>query len=154
MLLNIRAGGDRAALNTAFRETLSIWFRRKIVVVEDFHASGDQVVDRVRAETPRLSQSRHGRQNIKGTGLDFVYRWQAWDAAHAATQSEIRQSRPGCRRSACPFQPFRSSAFCRSDARVLAALRSAPPVSGSVFLARLSWHNRISTANSRRCERP
>jgi hypothetical protein len=27
-----------------------------------------------------------GIQNIKGTGLDFVYRWQAWDTCHKACQ--------------------------------------------------------------------
>ena len=26
-----------------------------------------------------------GIQNIKGTGLDFVYRWQAWDACHRSS---------------------------------------------------------------------
>ena len=30
-----------------------------------------------------------GLQNIKGTGLDFVYRWQAWDACHTACQMLI-----------------------------------------------------------------
>jgi len=133
----IRAGGDRAALNTAFRETLSIWFRRKIVVVEDFHASGDQVVDRVRAETPPGFLNRvMGVQNIKGTGLDFVYRWQAWDAAHAALHKAKSgnpvQAADGLR-TLSAFQEFGVLSE-EATHEVLAALRSAPPVSGSVFL--------------------
>jgi hypothetical protein len=34
-----------------------------------------------------------GIQNIKGTGLDFVYRWQAWERCHQACQL-LRQSKP------------------------------------------------------------
>lgn len=56
------------------------WFKRRIVVIEDFHATGDQVITRLCRETPPGLLCRiMGMQNIKGTGLDFVYRWQAWE---------------------------------------------------------------------------
>ncbi|HYD31932.1 MAG TPA: hypothetical protein VEB64_13915, partial [Azospirillaceae bacterium] len=81
----IAAGGDRKTLDALFAERLGTWFRRKIVVVIDYYATGDAIVDRIRAETPPGFRNRiMGMQNIKGTGLDFVYRWQAWDACHLA----------------------------------------------------------------------
>ena len=78
-------GDPPAAVDDAFREAFRIWFRRKLVVVEDYHASGDKVIDIVCSATPPGLHNRvMGMQNIKGTGLDFVYRWQAWETVHNA----------------------------------------------------------------------
>lgn len=75
----------RAELEAAYRELLWRWFERKLVVVWDYHATGEQIVDRIVKETPPGFRNRvMGIQNIKGTGLDFVYRWEAWSACHAA----------------------------------------------------------------------
>jgi gamma-polyglutamate synthase len=80
-------GKDRAEIDKAFRETLRDWLRRKIVVVEDYYATGDQIIDVLRQATPPGYFGRViGMQNIKGTGLDFVYRWQAWDTVHSACE--------------------------------------------------------------------
>ena len=69
------------------RETLHRWFMRKIVVVENYYATGDQIIDVLRQTTPPGYFNRIiGMQNIKGTGLDFVYRWQAWDSVYAACE--------------------------------------------------------------------
>jgi hypothetical protein len=44
--------------------------------VSDSHASGDQVIARIAASIPPGHHARIlGCQNIKGTGLDFAYRW-------------------------------------------------------------------------------
>ena len=51
-------------------------FWMKIVVVEDSHASGDAVIDALATSAPAGAVVRAmSVQNIKGTGLDFVYRW-------------------------------------------------------------------------------
>ncbi|MBF0612335.1 MAG: hypothetical protein G8345_12375 [Magnetococcales bacterium] len=76
---------DRVQLDQRFRQQATAWFMAKLVVVEDFHASGDQVVALIATSTPPGFFNRiMGMQNIKGTGLDYVYRWQAWDQCHKA----------------------------------------------------------------------
>ena len=70
-----------AALDAALRQQMGAWFNARIVVVHDYYASGDAVIGFVRDATPPGFHNRvMGIQNIKGTGLDFVYRWLAWDA--------------------------------------------------------------------------
>jgi poly-gamma-glutamate synthase PgsB/CapB len=74
---------DRARADAELRQLLSKWFHAKVVVVHDFYATGNQIVDQICEETPPGFLNRiMGIQNIKGTGLDFVYRWQAWLACH------------------------------------------------------------------------
>lgn len=83
----IGKGGDRRTADQAFRKQVKEWFRRKITVVEDFYASGDKVIDVLREVTPPGIFNRTiGMQNIKGTGLDFVYRWQAWETVQLACE--------------------------------------------------------------------
>jgi hypothetical protein len=67
---------DRASANRRLRE----WFRtvalRRVTIVADSHAKGDQVIHHVTLEVPPGHEARLlGCQNIKGTGLDFAYRW-------------------------------------------------------------------------------
>ena len=72
-----------AALDDEFRATLREWYFRKLVIVEDYYASGEQVINIICEETPPGFRNRViGLQNIKGTGLDFVYRWQSWQKCH------------------------------------------------------------------------
>ncbi len=73
------------AIEQKFISTLKTWYFRKIVVIEDFDATGEEVVATIVNETPPGFLNRcMGLQNIKGTGLDFVYRFQAWDVCHQA----------------------------------------------------------------------
>ncbi len=73
-------GQSRADLHRELVALFTSWFKRRIVIIEDFHATGDQIISRLCAETPPGLHCRiMGVQNIKGTGLDFVYRWQAWE---------------------------------------------------------------------------
>ncbi len=81
------AAGASDELDKQFRDQLWQWLERKISVVEDSHATGEQVVDHVCRETPPGIYNRvMGLQNIKGTGLDFVYRWQAWERCYDGGQ--------------------------------------------------------------------
>jgi len=74
-------------LDQRFRELLQQWFQSKLIVVEDYFASGNQIIELIAQHTPPGFLNRiMGVQNIKGTGLDFVYRWQAWQACYNAAQ--------------------------------------------------------------------
>jgi poly-gamma-glutamate synthase PgsB/CapB len=56
-------------------------FRALVIVVHNAGATGDQIIDQcARAVPPGVHLTIMGTQNIKGTGLDFVYRWLALDA--------------------------------------------------------------------------
>lgn len=83
----IAAADSPAALDAAFRAQLGEWFHQRIVVIEDFHATGNKIVDLIRRATPPGYSNRiMGIQNIKGTGLDFVYRWQAWNSCYQSCE--------------------------------------------------------------------
>ncbi|MEE9413462.1 MAG: hypothetical protein V3V22_10470 [Methylococcales bacterium] len=72
-------------LQQQFHNVLWQWFEQKLVLVEDYYATGNQVIERICDVTPPGFYNRiMGMQNIKGTGLDFVYRWQAWENCHKA----------------------------------------------------------------------
>jgi poly-gamma-glutamate synthase PgsB/CapB len=139
-LERVRAESDRKQLDSCFAELLRTWFRRKILVVEDYYSTGDQTVERIRAETPPGFFNRiMGVQNIKGTGLDFVYRWQAWDACHQACEmaesGDPALAAQGVRMLA-GFQEFGVLSEERVKATV-ARLRETSPVPGEAFQAQL-----------------
>lgn len=136
----LERGEDHRQVDAAFAETMGVWFRRKIRVVEDFHASGDAVVDRLRQETPPGFHARiMGMQNIKGTGLDFVYRWQAWDACETACRGAVSGDSARAAeavRFLAGFQEF--GLLCEERVRdAVARLRAKPPVQGGAFLDQL-----------------
>jgi len=84
---------DKAEIDQAFRDLMWQWFERKIVILDDSHISGDQIIEKICMETPPGVHNRiMGLQNIKGTGLDFVYRWQAWDTCHNACQLLVSEN--------------------------------------------------------------
>lgn len=65
-----------SAVESAVHGLVRELFFQKIVVVEDSGASGDAVIDAVaRSCPPGVITRCMSVQNIKGTGLDFVYRW-------------------------------------------------------------------------------
>ncbi|MFV2065899.1 MAG: hypothetical protein ACC645_02895 [Pirellulales bacterium] len=75
-------------LNKRFRSLMGDWFFGKLLFIEDPQASGDEIIRRMVDATPPGCRNRAmGLQNIKGTGLDFVYRFQQWDACHAACRA-------------------------------------------------------------------
>ncbi len=76
------ADSDPPGANTLdrCRKALRAWFLRSVVLIEDYYATGDEIVRRIaRLTPPGFDNHVVGLQNIKGTGLDFVYRWQAWE---------------------------------------------------------------------------
>ena len=98
-LLNAKAG-NVSALDVEYRALLTTWFERKLVIIESSEATGEQIIERVVQETPPGVRNRvMGVQNIKGTGMDFIYRFQAWDACHVACdlveQRDPRQVKKG-----------------------------------------------------------
>ena len=96
------AGASRAVEQDGDRRDLSRRIGRLFVdlVLErthrlrDPHATGDQVLDFVCSHFPPGVHARvMGIQNIKGTGLDFVYRWVSLDRV-IRTLEELRTADP------------------------------------------------------------
>jgi poly-gamma-glutamate synthase PgsB/CapB len=66
---------------------LLVCFQRRWVILEDYYSKGNQTLNTLVKHTPPGLISRIiGVQNIKGTGLDFIYRWQFWDRVHQSCQ--------------------------------------------------------------------
>ena len=75
-------------LDDRYRALAKKWFEQSIVVIDDSSASGEQIIDRIVRETPPGVRNRvMGMQNIKGTGLDFVYRFQDWNTCYEACEN-------------------------------------------------------------------
>ena len=71
-----------------FHSMLNRWFSRKLVMIPDSEATGEEIVGRIVEEIPPGYLARAmGLQNIKGTGLDFVYRFHAWDICFEACEA-------------------------------------------------------------------
>ncbi len=77
--------GDGAAADQQLRAMYRELFMERVAVVERSDATGDQVVDFIaRTFAPGHAARLLGCQNIKGTGLDFVYRWLSIDTIFLA----------------------------------------------------------------------
>ena len=80
-----------ARLNKSCKTLLWKWFRQKIIVVSNYSATGNQVIEIITDSTPPgIHNKIMALQNIKGTGLDFFYRWQAWENCHKLCQKVKR----------------------------------------------------------------
>lgn len=72
--------GDSKEADEIYRRAYRSLFLDRISVLWNTGATGDQVIDFITNEIPPGQKARlMGAQNIKGTGLDFVYRWLAID---------------------------------------------------------------------------
>ena len=77
--------GAEATVDNVFRKAYRELFLERISILWNTGASGDQVIDFMTNTVPPGSLVRiMGCQNIKGTGLDFVYRWLSIDRVRAA----------------------------------------------------------------------
>jgi poly-gamma-glutamate synthase PgsB/CapB len=75
---------DLAAFHQAFRGAYRELFLATVIVVDNPAETGDAIIDAcARACPPGTCVTALGIQNIKGTGLDFVYRWLALDRVTA-----------------------------------------------------------------------
>jgi poly-gamma-glutamate synthase PgsB/CapB len=78
---------DTNTVGKKIRDQLWRWFRQHLIVIEDEHISGNDLIKLMLKNTPTgLCNKMIGLQNIKGTGLDFVYRWQNWDNVYKLCQ--------------------------------------------------------------------
>lgn len=79
-------GAEAVTAHTQPSEDLDFQFRQLLWRwIEDPLTSGADVIETICASTPPGFRNRiMGLQNIKGTGLGFVYAWQAWDACAKA----------------------------------------------------------------------
>ena len=60
-------------------------------MVSDYSATGNQVIEIITNSTPPgIHNKVMALQNIKGTGLDFFYRWQAWESCYELCQNVKR----------------------------------------------------------------
>lgn len=76
---------ERRRLDETMREQVWTWYASRVHVVKDHGATGDQILENlVQITPPGLVNHVMGIQNIKGPGLDFVYRWQAWETCQRA----------------------------------------------------------------------
>ena len=67
---------DKKELNRNYRKLIINLFSERILIVRDPFATGDQIIDFICRHTPVNYQIKMiGLQNIKGTGLNFAYRW-------------------------------------------------------------------------------
>jgi hypothetical protein len=96
-------GGNPIAVDECFARAYKSMFAETVIPVEDPNTTGDQVLDIVARQVPTGVHARvMGCQNIKGTGLDFVYRWVSIDTVDRFLQmleSPIREKREEALRS-------------------------------------------------------
>lgn len=72
---NVERGDGGAALSALRAHCRALWDER-VYVVEDSGSTGDQTISRIAGQVPPGHDTWVlGCQNIKGTGLDFAYRW-------------------------------------------------------------------------------
>lgn len=73
--------------NSTFTAFIKQCFFNRVDFVYDSLIVGEEIIQKIAEQTPVGMTNRiMGMQNIKGTGLDFVYRWQAWERCHKACE--------------------------------------------------------------------
>lgn len=75
-------------LDQNFRTLLWKWLKSRVIPVTNYHATGNEIIKVISQHTPPGMQNKIiGMQNIKGTGLDFAYRWVAWNDCYQMCQA-------------------------------------------------------------------
>ena len=88
------AAGDRSKLVRRIRKLYIQLVLERVHLLDDPGASGDQVLHFLVSHIPPGVRARAmGMQNIKGTGLDFVYRWESY-AQVTAILRDLQQAEP------------------------------------------------------------
>lgn len=86
----IEQNQNKNQIQTIFEEKLLKRLLNRIISVEDLHASGDEIIHIISKHTPyNMTNKIMGLQNIKGTGLDFVYRFLNWEQCYNSCQKII-----------------------------------------------------------------
>jgi gamma-polyglutamate synthase len=87
-LLPTSLEANPASVDAAFCAAYRALFEEGMIPLADASLTGDQILDRVaKSVPPGAHASIMGVQNIKGTGLDFVYRWVSIDMVARALDS-------------------------------------------------------------------
>lgn len=93
-------GTEPARVDAVFGAAYRALFFATLVPVRDAAASGDAILDVVATSIPPGARATiMGLQNIKGTGLDFVYRWVSIDVVCRAVEG-LDSPDPSARRDA------------------------------------------------------
>jgi hypothetical protein len=96
-LIDSSLEADPAAVERGFRACYQALFDEALVPIYDATVTGDMILDRIASLAPPGAYIEiMGLQNIKGTGLDFVYRWvsiNVVDRALAGLRSPVRALR-------------------------------------------------------------
>jgi poly-gamma-glutamate synthase PgsB/CapB len=122
------SAGRGAEADAAFRRVYRQLFVDRLAVLSSSASTGDQVVDFIARQ---IAPGRHARvmgcQNIKGTGLDFVYRWLSIDKVRTSLQRAA--SVPNARGEVLEFLSSYSDfglIDCREALRFLGGIKDAP----------------------------
>ncbi len=103
LLVGRDLGAKPTSVDAAFARSYRAMFDETVIPLDDSQLTGDQILDVVAKNVPPGARARiMGCQNIKGTGLDFVYRWVSIDTVHkylALLESPIREKREEALRS-------------------------------------------------------
>jgi len=130
-----------ADLDEQFRRVTSKWFLNKIIIIEDFHATGEQIINRICLQTPPGLLNRiMGLQNIKGTGLDFVYRWQAWEHCHRICGKLLSDDSAEFERALHELSAFQEYGLLSEDhvVKTCAILRDSTVAQGERYQAEIT----------------
>ena len=139
--LEVATDSVSETLNEEFHGLLWEWFEQKLFTVEDYYATGNKVIEHICDETPPGFYNRIlGMQNIKGTGLDFVYRWQAWEACYKACEqlsSPVTQTADKGLSTLASFQEY--GVICEETVRqTVAEVRESASAQNEKYQAELT----------------
>jgi poly-gamma-glutamate synthase PgsB/CapB len=139
-------------LHGSFRDLAVDLFRASLLLIEEPATTGDQVIDAVaRAVPPGFRARIMGAQNIKGTGLDFAYRWVGFErtvATIAALHGAV-----GARKMALALE-----LLARDDLGILDCTAAAPALAaaaaGDTTERAPAWRDVLGRLGARReaCE--
>jgi gamma-polyglutamate synthase len=136
----VAAGGSAEQLDPQARSFLRDRFMEKLVPVREYYTPGEEIVRLVARNTPPGLVNRIlGMQNIKGTGLDWVYRWQAWETVHrACVQARDADSGVAARGIATLSTYQEYGALSEAVVReTVAALKASPTASDAIVANQL-----------------
>lgn len=145
-------GGEvgRAAFHVGMRDAYRALFMDLIDVVADPLTPGDQVILRCALTVPPgVRAILMGTQNIKGTGLDFVYRWCALDVAQQQL-GLLKSQDPEVRRQALQRLAQPADAGLIDAGLVAATLEKRAPEDNEAELQAFA-HSRARETHLARC---
>ena len=91
--------------------------KKRIVTVDNYHATGNEVIAKIIEITPLGAFNKIiGMQNIKGTGLDFAYRWVAWNECFKMCEAIKSTNRDEVRVGIDALANFEQQGFLSFDA--------------------------------------